>query len=127
TVLDLGNAPLADLSAVDRGLVRLDNWLETGNLRNLSRTEIAFHTPPTEAALELRDDRLVLALGDPPQPAALDLASAALNTGGKDTYRARAFRAPARVKPPLHFAMDAARTLLGTDRADTLKALLFET
>src|SRR5690606_40757755 len=60
----------------------LDNWLETGSLAGLSRTEIAFHTPPTEAEMELRADRLVLALGDPPRPAALDLAAATLNTGG---------------------------------------------
>jgi hypothetical protein len=125
TVLDLDGAPLGELGAVDRWLVRLDNWLETGSLAGLSRTEIAFHTPPTEAEIELRADRLVLALGDPPRPAALDLSSATLNTGGDDTHRARAWRSPPRVKPPLHFAMDALRNLLGTELADSVKAVLF--
>jgi len=125
TVIDLQGHALADLPWHKQLSVGLDNWLRVGSVKGLARVELAFGKQPSRVAIELRRGQLILALGEPPRAAALDLASAQLNTGGDMSYEPLAWTVPRRVKPMAHFLMDTLRAVLGTNRADTIKALLF--
>ncbi len=125
TVLDLHGYSLGDLPWHRRLQLSIDNWLRVGTAKGLPRVELAFGKQPSQAAIELRKGRLILALGDPPRPAALDLLNARLNTAGDMSYEPLAWMVPRRLKPLTHFVMDALRALLGTERADTIKAVLF--
>src|SRR5262249_10831675 len=49
-----------------------------------------------------------------------------LRTGSENPFEAWAWRTPTLSKPPAHFVMDGLRDVLGTDAADTLKAMAFD-
>jgi hypothetical protein len=73
SVIDLGGASVARLPWWPRLRARTLGWLESGSVAGVSRLDAVLATPVRAARLELGDATLVLALGDPPQPAALDL------------------------------------------------------
>jgi len=125
TVLGLDGPSLDGLSTTQRWRVRADQWLETGTTAGLERREVAFYQPPPTARFELRDDQLVLALGDDAGPAALHFDTMVLNPGPEDPFVTQAWQTPPRRKPWLHFGMDALRSVFGTDAADRFKSLLF--
>jgi hypothetical protein len=126
TVLDLAGKELPPGDRWARLRARLDNWLEVGTFDGVGRSDVAFHNPPQAVKMELQDERLVMALGDPPKPAALDLTTTALITGGDNPYEAWAWRTPPRTKPTPHFVMDGLRSVFGTEAADTFKSVLFD-
>jgi hypothetical protein len=96
TVLDLaGDAPAREAhTRLARVASNLSAWLETGAARGLDRVELTFDAPPAVVRLDVADDALVLALGPEGVPAALDLRTLALDTGGADTFGATARRSP---------------------------------
>lgn len=126
TILDLAGAELPPGDRAARLKARLDHYLEVGTLAGLGREDVAFHKPPGAVKIELQGDKLVMALGDPPQAAALDLVTVELSTDGDNRFDAWAWRTPPRDKPTPHFVMDGLRTVFGTEAADTVKAVLFD-
>lgn len=125
TVYGLDGPALDGWSPLARLRLGVGQWLETGSTDGLDRREVVFRRPPSAARLAIRGDTLVLALGQEQSPAALRLGDMVLNPGPDDPYAAEAYRVPPRDKPWLHFAMDSMRAVLGTERADRIKSLLF--
>jgi hypothetical protein len=126
TVLDLQGNELPPGGALARAMARAGNFLETGTLAGMGRIDVAFKNPPGAVKIELRDDALVMALGEPPTPALVELADASLRTGTENPFEAWAWRTPTLSKPPAHFVMDGLRDVLGTEAADTVKAIAFD-
>ncbi|MBI4953479.1 MAG: hypothetical protein HY908_15730 [Myxococcales bacterium] len=128
TVLDLDGHPVGELPLGRRLMAYVEGWLDAATLRGVARTELVFGRPPPALDLELRGELLVLALGAERRPAALALAEPGLplDTGGANEFAAEAWSIPRTDKPFAHFAIDVARELLGTEVADTLKALVFD-
>lgn len=126
TVFDLQGAALPPGGRWTRAKAHVDHWLEVGTMRGLGRADVAFHKPPPTLKMELQGDKLVMALGDPPKSAALDLSTAKLVTADQNPFDAWAWHTPPRDKPTPHFVMDGLRTVFGTEAADTFKSVLFD-
>ncbi len=98
-------APQRDGSAWSRLVAALSGFWQHGRFGASARTEVAFEQPPPSARIQLRPSAqdggtlLVMALGDPPQPAAVALASGELVTDPDDRYGVRSWRVPARGEP----------------------------
>ncbi|MEM9692583.1 MAG: hypothetical protein AAGA56_08565, partial [Myxococcota bacterium] len=114
-----------DLSWWSRWVVRLDNVLDVGTLAGLRRSEVVLRRPAAELDLQLRDHKLVLAMGSPPRAAALDLTDGTFTADPKDEHDAQGWVVPRRRRPLLHVGMDALRATLGTETADRIKGWLF--
>jgi len=122
TLLDLGG-DAADREARTRGeriLADAESWLETGSPRGVARVEITFRTSPSEAQIDLTDDLLLMALGPERIPAALDLRTGELNTGGKEAFGVEAQRIPRPARSFAEVATLAATRLLGPGAARTV-------
>ncbi|MCC6554689.1 MAG: hypothetical protein IT372_17080, partial [Polyangiaceae bacterium] len=111
TLLDLGDEARGGTG--ERLRAGLMGWLETGSLAGAARAEIAFEAPPAEVKIDLADGALVMALGPEGLPAALDLGTLELNTGGKDAFGARAQRIPRPSRSFAEIAEIAAERLIG--------------
>ena len=76
-----------DLRGDSQGLrMAIRNWLEVGTTRGLGRAHIVFSEPPETARVELREGQLLMALGNPPRPGALELPSGQPNLGNDDPF-----------------------------------------
>lgn len=126
TVVDLRGPDLSGQSRWSRLRTRLDGWLETGSLRGHGRIEVVLRKPVQQAALELRDGQLVMALGEPATPAALDLATVRLELGSLDPGSADAWTVPARPISLVQLARSAVRSWLETDRAEQAAIWLWD-
>ena len=124
TIIDLDGAAPPALSRARRLVWALDNYLRLGTLRGLARREIVFGAPPAEAQIELQDHRLVMALGNPPHPAALDLVAGKLNPGSDDPYRIQTWAAPAWAKTLPETVSTQLRALGHGEAADRFLATL---
>ncbi|MBW2455205.1 MAG: hypothetical protein JRI68_11875 [Deltaproteobacteria bacterium] len=98
TVIDLDGAARPNLGWARRLIWAIDNYRSVGTLRGLARREVVFGAPPSSAQIELQGHQLVLALGDPPQPASLDLVAGKLNPGSDDRFDIQSWAAPAWAK-----------------------------
>ncbi|MFO0760322.1 MAG: hypothetical protein U0359_27825 [Byssovorax sp.] len=126
TLLDLGGAePLPQgASRSARIGAAIDALLDTGSFAGIGKVEITFGAPPAEAREELTADSLVMALGADAVPAALDLQGAALATGTRNPYGARAQRIPRRPRALGEALVRAARAYAGELPAAALAALV---
>ena len=106
-----------------RVLAGADNWLREGSVSALERTDLVFEPAPTEIEIELRDRLLVMALGDPPHPAALDLDSASLNLGGR-SLSAELWTTTTHTRSSRQLLTSVLRGALGRATADRMAARL---
>jgi hypothetical protein len=125
SLLDLGGdqADRQAWTAGERLRADVESWLETGSFLGVSRAEITFDEPPKAARLDLADDALVMALGPEALPAALDARTGELNTGGRNTFGARAQRIPRAVRSFAEVAELSAARLFGPGAARAIDRL----
>ncbi|HVY45001.1 MAG TPA: hypothetical protein VHB21_03940, partial [Minicystis sp.] len=124
TLLDLAGAREAPSSVGERARAAIDRWFTTGSARGLARTEVVFERPPVEAKIEIEGDLLVMALGDPPVPAALDARKVALDTGEKDPFGAHAHAVPSPAPRWSGLVVSRARALFGEGAARGVESAL---
>lgn len=119
TVLDLaGDRPMWHAYFNSQRFVSyVENWIHTGSLMGIGRTETSFGSPPKTVRFELTPDALVMALGDSAQAAAVSLSDTTVNPGPRDEHAVHAHQVPHPITPLPRFVEDSLRTTLGPARA----------
>ena len=124
TVLELSGAGLAELDLFDRLLAGLGGWFQTGSTVGLQRTEVVFGERLADVRLQLRDGMLVMALGDPPTPAALTLQDATLDMGRDGGDIATAWTLPRTPPKAGDLAVSLVTAVLSNEAVDALRELV---
>ncbi|MFO7180880.1 MAG: hypothetical protein DIU78_019420 [Pseudomonadota bacterium] len=128
SILDTRGVPESDRPEgwLDRFLLRLSSYQETGSFAGIGRTDIVLDAPARLARFSLRNDRLSIDFGERGRSLSYDVEERVLHgEDGAEAYAARALPRVHRGKPLVFWLVDSARAVLGPTPVAWLERVAF--